>query len=107
MPLNADRYPPCRSAWWQLVSLLLASLLLGSCATGPTHFGTPPRGDLRFDTETVARARYAGMLSTTGTSAAQVTLASTLVRLAPALLLVLHSDNKVNELQERLQECAR
>lgn len=45
------------------------------------------------------------MLGTTGTSAAQVTLASTLARLVPALLLVLRSDD--NELQERLQECAR
>jgi hypothetical protein len=47
------------------------------------------------------------MLGTTGTSAAQVTLASTLARIAPALLLVLRSEDKVDELEERLQECAR
>jgi hypothetical protein len=47
------------------------------------------------------------MLGTTGTSAAQVTLASTLARVAPALLLVLRSEDKVDELEERLQECAR
>jgi hypothetical protein len=34
-------------------------------------------------------------------------VASTLVRLAPLLLTVLRSDQKADELQERLQECAK
>ncbi|MFL5352293.1 hypothetical protein [Archangium sp.] len=36
-----------------------------------------------------------------------MTLASTLARIAPALLLVLRSEDKVDELEERLQECAQ
>ncbi|WP_239014689.1 hypothetical protein [Archangium violaceum] len=87
--------------------MLLASMLLGACATHPARTGALPRGDLRLDTESVARVRHAGLLGTTTTSAAPLTVASTLARVAPVLLAVLGNHGRVDELEERLEECAR
>ena len=104
---------PRRSACGRLARLLLTSVLLGACATSPQHSGLAPRGDLRFDTESVARARYAGLMrGTTGTTASSTTAlavgATTLVLATPLVMAVLHHDkDKAKELQERLVECAR
>jgi hypothetical protein len=106
MALNPNPAAPHRitSSW--LVRLLLTSILLGACATSPGHPGAAPRGDLRLDSESVARARYAGLLRGTGTTALAV--GSTLVLATPVVLAVFHhNQDKVAELQERLAECAR
>ncbi|WP_257451882.1 hypothetical protein [Archangium lipolyticum] len=98
---------PHRNTGRRLVRLLLASVLLGACATGHERFGPPPpRGELRLDTESVARLRHASVLGTTGSSSATLTGASTLARVAPLLLVVLRNDGKANELDQRLKECA-
>jgi hypothetical protein len=107
MPLDAKTTSPHRGGCWRLARLLLTSILLGACATGPGSPGGPSRGELRLDSETAARLRHASMLGTPSTSVAPLTLASTLARVAPVLLVVLRSDGKVNELEERLVECAQ
>ncbi len=107
MHLDANRRPPSRHAGRQFAHLLLASVLLGACATGPERFGPPTRGELRLDTESVARLRHASVLGTPGTATATLTTASTLARVVPLLLTVLRSDEKANELDERLKDCAR
>ncbi|WNG51647.1 hypothetical protein F0U60_51665 [Archangium minus] len=107
MPLNANRLHPDRSACWRFTSMLLASMLLGACATHPARSGARPRSDLRLDTESVARVRHASLLGTTTTSAAPLTVASSLARVAPVLLVVLGNHGKVDELEESLKECAR
>jgi hypothetical protein len=110
MALNSNPVAPHRSAHWRLARLLLTGLLLGACATSPGHPGPAPRGDLRLDSETVARMRYAGLLRGTGTAVSSTTLAvgSTLVLATPVVLAVYHHNrDKVAELQESLAECAR
>src|ERR1044071_7876169 len=107
MHLDADRRPPSRHASRRLARVLLASTLLGACATGPEHFAPPRRGSLRLDTESVARLRHASVIGTPGTATATLTTASTLARVAPLLLTVLRSDEKANELDQRLKDCAR
>jgi hypothetical protein len=110
MALNPNPVAPHRSARWRLARLLLTSLLLGACATSPGHPGAAPRGDLRLDSETAARMRYASLLRGTGTAVSSTTLAvgSTLVLATPVVLAVYHHNrDKVVELQERLAECAR
>ena len=89
--------------------VLLLGLLLGACVPPPGQVGTHARGSFRFDTESVARARYAGLTGThvTTTTSAMTTVASGLGRLAPALLGVLNDQGKADELGERLTECAR
>ena len=97
MALNPNPASPRRSSSWRLARLLLTSLLLGACVT---------RGDLRLDTESAARVRYAGVLRGTGTTSLAV--GSTLVLATPVVLAVYHhNQDKVAELQERLAECAR
>ncbi len=62
---------------------------------------------LALDTDSVARLRHASALGSTDSSTATLTMASsTLARVAPLLLVVLQSDEKVSELEQRLQECA-
>ncbi|QRN94514.1 hypothetical protein JRI60_36105 [Archangium violaceum] len=105
MPLNTDKLLSFRG---RLARLLLASTLLGACATGPGRFGAPPRRDLRLDTESAARVRHASMLGTSGTSAAPLAVGAALVVATPLVMSVLHHDaEKARELQERLTECAR
>lgn len=97
MALNPNPASPCLSNSWRLARLLLTSLLLGACVT---------RGDLRLDTESAARVRYAGLLRGTGTTSLAV--GSTLVLATPVVLVLYnHNQDKVAELQERLAECAR
>ncbi|HEX5747316.1 MAG TPA: hypothetical protein VFZ09_13820 [Archangium sp.] len=110
MALNSNPVAPHRSARWRLARLLLTSLLLGACATRPGHPGAAPRGDLRLDSETVARMRYAGLVRGTGTAVSSTTLAvgATLALATPVVLAVYHHNrDKVLELQESLAECAR
>jgi hypothetical protein len=94
-----------------MTRLLLGSLLLCACATHPVRPGASAHGDLRLDTERVARMRYAGLSRTaaTATTSSTVPLAvgSTLVIATPVVLAILHSQDKASELQERLLECAR
>ncbi|WPB77687.1 hypothetical protein KYC5002_00795 [Archangium violaceum] len=109
MALHPNPEAPHRSDCWRLTRLLLTSLLLGACTTSPGHPGPATRGDLRLDSETVARVRYAGLRGT-GTAVSSTTLAvgSTLVLATPVVLAVYnHNQDKVVELQERLAECAR
>lgn len=90
--------------------MLLTSLLLGACVTSPGHPGAASRGDLRLDSETAARLRYAGLLRGTGTAVSSTSLAvgATLVLATPVVLGVYHHNrDKVAELQESLAECAR
>ena len=97
-----------RSARGQFVRLLLSGLLLGACATRPARFGAAPHGDLRLDSETVARVRYAGLSRTAATSSsALLAVGSTLAVATPVMLAILKSQDKAGELQERLVECAR
>jgi hypothetical protein len=106
---------PDRSACWRLSRLLLTIVLLEACATSPHRSGAAPRGDLRLDTESVARARYAGLThstagaATTATTATSLVVgATTLVLATPLVMAVLrHDEEKAAELQERLVECAR
>lgn len=108
MALNPNPMAPRRSASWRLARLLLTSLLLGACATTPGHPGTASRGDLRLDSESVARARYAGLLRGTTLSTTALAVGSTLVLATPVVLAVFHhNQDKVAELQERLEDCAR
>jgi hypothetical protein len=88
MALNPNLVEPHRSARWRLSRLLLTSLLLGACATTPGHPGAAPHGDLRLDTESAARVRYAGLLRGTGTTSLAV--GSTLVLATPVVLAVYH-----------------
>ncbi|MFY0527569.1 hypothetical protein ACN28I_31980 [Archangium gephyra] len=97
MAQNSDPASSRHSVCCRLARLLLTSLLLGACVT---------RGDLRLDTESAARVRYAGVLRGTGTTSLAV--GSTLVLATPVVLAVYHhNQDKVAELQERLAECAR
>lgn len=100
MALNPNPAAPRRSTSWRLARLLLTSILLGACATSPGHPGTASRGDLRLDSESVARARYAGLLRGTGTAVSSTSLAvgSTLVLATPVVLAVYHHNrDKVAE----------
>lgn len=95
-------------ASWRLTRLLLTSILLGACATSPGHPGPASRGDLRLDSESVARARYAGLLRGTTLSTTSLAMGSTLVLATPVVLALFHhNQDKVAELQERLAECAK
>ncbi|MFY0527572.1 hypothetical protein ACN28I_31995 [Archangium gephyra] len=97
MALNPNPASPRRSNSWRLARLLLTSLLLGACVT---------RGDLRLDTESAARVRYAGLLR--GSTSTTLAVGSTLVLATPVVLAVFnHNRDKVADLQERLAECAR
>jgi hypothetical protein len=92
-----------------LAHLLLTVALLTGCASSPQRSA---RRDLRFvDTETAGRLRHAAAVgeaaSAVAPAAATKTLTASLVVLVPALVTLLESDNKVNDLEERLQECAR
>ncbi len=108
MALNPDPTEARRSTSWRLARLLLASVLLSACVTSRGHPGAGPRGDLRLDSESVARARYAGLLRGTATSTITLAVGSTLVLATPVVLaLYHHNQDKVAELQERLAECAR
>jgi hypothetical protein len=103
---------PDRSACWPLARLLLTSVLIGACASSPHRSGAAARGDLRLDTESVARMRYAGLARGTAgatSSTIPLTVGATAVILAtPLVRAVLHHDeDKAKELQERLVECAR
>ena len=91
--------------YWRPVLLCAASALLLACASSPQR---SRREDLRLDTETAGRLRHAAALgkAAVAPAAAQVS-ASQLAGLAPVLLVLLESDNAVNELGERLWECAR
>ena len=67
---------------------------------------------MRFDTESVARARYAGLArGTAGTTSSSTTawaVGATTVLATPLVMAVLqHDEDKARELQERLVECAR
>lgn len=97
---------PRWSACGPFTRLLLTSVLLGACASSPHRSGLAPRGDLRFDTESVARARYAGLArGTAGTTTASSTTAwavgaTTLVLATPLVMAVLdHDEDKARELQ--------
>ena len=108
MALNPNPMAPRQNSSWRLARLLLTSVLLGACATSPGHPGTASRGDLRLDSESVARARYAGLLRGTTVSTTALAVGSTLVLATPVVLAVFHhNQDKVAELQERLAECAR
>lgn len=102
---------PRRSERGQLARLLLGSLLLGACASRPVRSGASAHGELRLDTERVARMRYAGLSRTpaltTTTTSVPLAVGSTLVIATPVVLAILQSQNKAGELQERLVECAR
>jgi hypothetical protein len=93
------------------VRLLLSSLLLCACATSPVRPGASPHGELRFDSDSVARVRYAGLSRTaaisTTTSSIPLVVGSTVVIATPVVLAILQSQDKAGELQERLLECAR
>ncbi|HEX5747318.1 MAG TPA: hypothetical protein VFZ09_13830 [Archangium sp.] len=110
MTLSPNPISPRPNSSKRLTRVLLTSLLLGACATRPGHPGAAPRGDLRLDSETVARMRYAGLVRGTGTAVSSSTLAvgATLVLATPVVLAVYHHNrDKVVELQESLAECAR
>ena len=116
MTLHPNPMAPRRSTSWRLARLLLTGLLLGACATRSGPPGTSPRGDLRLDSETAARLRYANLLRGTSTrgastavsSSAPLAVGATLVLATPVVLAVYHhNQDKVSELQERLAECAR
>ncbi len=98
--------PARRAPFWKLVLLWGASALSMACATSARH---SERGALRLDTETVGRLRHAAAVGR-GASAlapsASRTVASLLAELVPGLLVLLKSDNAVDELDERLVECA-
>lgn len=64
MHLETDTALARRNGDWRLARLLLTSVLLGACATSPSHPGAPPRGELRLDSESVARLRHASLLGT-------------------------------------------
>lgn len=103
---------PHRRACRRLARLLLTSVLIGACASNPHRSGAAPHGDLRLDTESVARVRYAGLArGTAGAASSTVPLtvgATALVLATPLVMAVLnHDEDKVEELQERLVECAR
>lgn len=97
---------PRRTAAHGVCHLLLASLLLGACAT-PSQ-GTR-RSDLRFDTEKAGLLRHASLRAATGSASSSATLAvaSNLGLLVPALTSVLKDADAVNELELRLLECVR
>ncbi|MDY7227449.1 hypothetical protein [Hyalangium rubrum] len=85
----------------------LASAVLAACASNPRP---STRGDLRLDTETVGRIRHAattGEATSSLVPAATRVVASSLAEFVPALLVLLESDNAVNDFEERLWECAR
>ncbi|HZI16076.1 MAG TPA: hypothetical protein VE153_37265, partial [Myxococcus sp.] len=87
--------------------LLVTGTLLAACVNGPQH---SPRGELRLDTETAARVRHAAALSRGAGAVAPSAVravASRLVRFVPALRTLLETDEAVDELGERLVECAR
>lgn len=92
---------------WTGTHLLLAAALLSGCAGIPQRSASK---ELRLDTETSGRIYHAAAI-TEGTGALAPTatqvVASQLARLAPALFALLKNDNAVNELEERLVECAR
>ncbi|MCY1002334.1 hypothetical protein OWM54_34790 [Myxococcus sp. MISCRS1] len=82
----------------------LSLVLLTACASSPSR---PGHGDLRFDTETAARLRHAAAVSRSATGAAATRdVASQLIKLAPATLILMKHDEAVNELEERLVDCA-
>ncbi|SES89847.1 hypothetical protein SAMN05443639_101573 [Stigmatella erecta] len=87
--------------------LFLATSLLAACASTPQRTASK---DLRLDTETVGRMRYAASVGKgAGSFGPVVTSAAThrLSDLAPVLLTLLESDNTLGEFEERLVECAR
>jgi hypothetical protein len=90
---------------WKPALLCLASVLLVACASSPQR---ARHEALRLDTETAGRIRHAAALgrASVAPAAAQVA-ASQLAGLVPVLLVLLKSANAVNELDERLWECAR
>jgi hypothetical protein len=95
---------------WTSAHLALASILLGACASGPSYSPSSARGDLRLDTESVARIRYAAVAAESTSPLAATatrTVASRLAHAVPLLLTLLKSDNEVSRLEERLEECAR
>lgn len=67
----------------------------------------PARSSWRLDTESAARVHHAAFLGTSSSTTPLTTVASTLGRLAPALLVLLKSDAHANELERRLTECAK
>jgi hypothetical protein len=101
--------PAQRRSCWKSVLLLVASALLGACASSPRR---SPREDLRFmDTETAGRLRHAAAAGraagTLAPAATRAVVASVLAESVPVLLVLLKSDNAVGEMEARLEECAR
>jgi len=91
----------------KIACLLFFCALFAACASSPR---SSARRELRLDTETASSIRHAATASgATGSLAPATTgvVVSSLVRLAPFLVTLLEHDNKVNELGERLEECAR
>lgn len=87
--------------------LLLASLLLGACATPSQRTGRA--SDLRLDTETAGRLRHASLRAATGSVSSSATgaVASNLAVMVPILATILKDADAVNELELRLLECVR
>lgn len=87
--------------------LLLASLLLGACATSSQRTGRSQ--ELRLDTERAGLLRHASLRAATGSAASAMTtvVASNLVQLVPVLATILKDANAVSELELRLLECVR
>ncbi|NNB87798.1 hypothetical protein HI292_19820 [Corallococcus exiguus] len=83
-------------------SLWVACALLTACAGGSRH---SRHGELGFvDTETAAKVRHAAYVAEQASTRAA---ASTLVQAAPVLLGLMQQDHDaVDELEERLAECA-
>jgi len=102
-----ENMPVRQSPYRKSALLLVASALLGACASGSRH---SERGELRLDTETVGRFRHAAAVgkavSALAPAATRTVAASILAESVPVLLVLLKSDNAVGELEERLVECA-
>ncbi len=110
---TAANMPTRRPHHRRFAYLILAGALLAACTTGPHRSA---RGQLSFSTEDVGRFRHAATRPaatiTEGATAAAPAVAtkaatSGLVVLVPGLVTLLESDNAVNDMEERLKECAR
>lgn len=92
---------------WRLIRVWLACVMLAGCASSPRRGGS---GELRLDTETAARLRHVAVVGqagrTAGAGVARV-VASQLAEWVPTLLEMLADAKAVEELEERLEECAR
>jgi hypothetical protein len=86
---------------WTRGAPWLACVWLTACAGGSRQ------RDLRLDTETVGRARYAAALArqVAASGAAQASM-SPLVQAIPPALLALMQNHSADALEERLAECA-